>query len=87
MESWSEEESSPPIVSLPRQLVAPVGSPTTPPDVMSLSIAQTVPSSDEFLYQDPLLPLPLRRGSRVRRQRTIWNPSNMSNYVDQTRHH
>ena len=82
-ESWSEEESSPPIASLPRQLVAPVSSPTAPPDITSPPVDQTVPSGDEFLYQDPLLPLPPRRGSRVRRQRTIWNPSDMSNYVDQ----
>ena len=82
-ESWSEEESSPPIASLPRQLVAPVSSPTAPPDITSPPVDQTVPSGDEFLYQDPLLPLPPRRGSRIRRQRTIWNPSDMSNYVDQ----
>jgi len=82
-ESWSEEESSPPLASLPHQLVAPVSSPTAPPDITSPPVAQTVPSGDEFLYQDPLLPLPPRHGSRVRRQCTIWNPSDMSNYVDQ----
>ena len=83
MESWSEEESSPPTGSLPRQLVAPVGSLTAPPDITSLPVAQPVPSSDEFLYQDPLLTLPPRCGSRVHRHHTIWNPSDMSNCVDQ----
>ena len=37
LESWSEEESSPPIASLPRQLVAPVSSPTAPPDITPLT--------------------------------------------------
>ena len=88
-EPWSEEENvSPPPVDeesppyIPSPDVEPSSAePISPPNLDSQVQEESVPAGDEFIYRDIIAPLP-RRTNRCHKPRMIFDPSNISSFID-----